>query len=314
MKTTDAEFIRVWNQFKSAAAVSKHLGIDQRAVHKRRRKVEESHHIQLQTFDPNRPSYNTYTTAVMGKAEINLPDGHIVVFSDAHYYPGEPSTAHKALLKIIEKIHPEVVVCNGDAFDGSTISRHPRIGWDNKPTVKAELEAVTDRLAEVEKVSKGKLYWCLGNHDARYETFLAANAPQYEGVPGFQLKDKFPRWIPCWSINVNGNTQIKHRQANGIHAAYNNTLKAGWSVVTGHLHSLKVTPWTDLNGDRYGVDTGCLADIYGPQFEDYMENGARNWRSGFAVLTYHQGKLMPPEVVQVVEEGKVYFRGEVITC
>src|SRR5690606_33924357 len=137
-------------------------------------------------------------------------------------------------------------------------------GWDNRPKVKDELEAVKDRLGEVENVSgNAKLFWPLGNHCARFETRLAAQAPEYEGVQGFTLKDHFPRWIPCWAVMVNENTLIKHRYHNGVHAAYNNALKAGMSIVTGHLHSLKVTPWTDLTGDRYGVDTGTLADIYG---------------------------------------------------
>jgi hypothetical protein len=39
-----------------------------------------------------------------------------------------------------------------------------------------------------------------------------------------------------------------------------------------------------------------------------------NWRAGFAVLTFKDGKLMPPELAHVVseDEGKLYFRGEVI--
>jgi hypothetical protein len=44
-----------------------------------------------------------------------------------------------------------------------------------------------------------------------------------------------------------------------------------------------------------------------------MEDAARNWRSGFAVMTFYNGKLMPPELAEVIDEDKglVYFRGEV---
>jgi hypothetical protein len=110
---------------------------------------------------------------------------------------------------------------------------------------------------------------------------------------------------------VNEHTMIKHRYHNGIHAIYNNTLKAGTSVVTGHLHSLKVTPWSDYNGTRYGVDTGTMANLDDPAF-DYAEDNPKNWRSGFAVLTFWEGKLMPPELCEVISEGLVYFRGQVI--
>lgn len=250
------------------------------------------------------------------RVHFNIENGVALVFSDAHYYPGEPSTAHRALLQAIKEFRPRVIVANGDVFDGASISRHPRIGWDNKPTVKEELEAVELRLGEVEKAAAGyaRLIWPLGNHDVRFETYLAANAPQFQGVSGFTLKDRFPLWTPCWRCEVNagedGHTVIKHRWKNGIHAAHNNTVNGGVSFVTGHLHSLKVTPFTDARGTRYGVDTGTLAEVSGPQFVDYLEDGVTNWRSGFALLAFRHGRLLPPETVQVTAPGMVAFRGK----
>lgn len=312
-QSTDQEFMQAFHELQSTKAVSEKLGVAREAVQRRRRHLERKYGVLLPVAD-NRPAYNTAVTIPHQKAKIefSLKDGQMVVFSDAHYFPNEITTAHRGLVAVIQELKPAAVVCNGDAFDGATISRHPRIGWDNKPKVKDELQAVQDRLGEIEAVSgSARLFWPLGNHCARFETRLAAQAPEYEGVAGFTLKDHFPRWIPCWAVMVNGNTMIKHRYHNGVHAAYNNALKAGTSIVTGHLHSLKVTPWTDYNGDRYGVDTGTLAEVYGDQFESYMECNPRNWRSGFAVLTYVEGKLMPPELAQVVGEGKLFFRGEI---
>jgi hypothetical protein len=126
------------------------------------------------------------------------------------------------------------------------------------------------------------------------------------------LIDHFPRWKFSMSLMVNGSCMIKHRYHNGVHAIYNNTLKSGTSIVTGHLHSLKVTPWTDYTGTRYGVDTGSLADVNGQQFS-YAEDNPKNHRSGFAVLTFYDGKLLPPELCEVLDEeqGIIYFRGNV---
>jgi len=87
-----------------------------------------------------------------------------------------------------------------------------------------------------------------------------------------------------------------------------NTLKSGRSIVTGHLHQLKVTPWTDYNGRRYGVDTGTLAEPGGDQFA-YCEENPVNWCSGFCVLTFKNGMLLPPELCEVIN-GVAYFRGE----
>lgn len=34
-----------------------------------------------------------------------------------------------------------------------------------------------------------------------------------------------------------------------------------------------------------------------------------NWRQGFAVLTYHKGRLLWPELVHVCGENEIEFRG-----
>ena len=157
-----------------------------------------------------------------------------------------------------------------------------------------------------------KLVWPLGNHDARYETRLAANAPQYAGTKFFSLKDWFPAWTPCWSCWPTEDVVIKHRWKGGIHATHNNTSMSGKTMVTGHLHSLKVTPFSDYNGTRYGVDTGTLAETDGPQFVQYLEDSPTNWRSGFAVLTFHDGKLLWPELAHKFDDDHIEFRGKVI--
>lgn len=250
-----------------------------------------------------------------GRKQLNISNGKVLIGSDAHYWPGIRSTAHRAFVKFAAEIKPCAVIMNGDGFDGASISRHPRIGWDKKPSVIEELKAVEERLTEIEQASRTKnLFWPLGNHDARYETFLAANAAQYEGVKGFHLKDHFPLWAPCWSVWINEDVVIKHRLRSGIHATHNNTVNSGKTIVTGHLHSLRVTPFSDYGGTRFGVDCGTLAAPYGPQFVDYLEDGVTNWRAGFCVLTFWKGTLLWPELVHVLDEDKglVQWRGEVM--
>jgi hypothetical protein len=209
-------------------------------------------------------------------------------------------------------VKPKMVIMNGDVFDGASISRHPVSGWESTPTVKQELEACQERLGEIEKAAKGaNLHWTWGNHDMRFNGRLASQVGDtWRGVEGMDLKDHFPRWKFSTSVMVNEKVMIKHRYHNGIHAVYNNTMKSGISVVTGHLHSLKVTPWTDYTGTRYGVDTGTLAAIEGNQF-DYSEDSPKNWRSGFAILNFIDYQMMPPELVQVIDD-KFYFRGELM--
>lgn len=249
------------------------------------------------------------------RVHFNLDSGVVLVGSDAHYRPGVASTAHRALVKFCREMRPRIVVKNGDALDFPRISRFPVTGWaewEKMPSVAAEIKCTQERLTEIEDAAAGaKLTWPIGNHDSRFEMRVASQVPELANITGIHLKDHFPRWTPCMSTWVNNDVVIKHRWHNGIHAVRNNALKAGLTMVTGHLHSLKVTPITDYRGTRFGIDTGTMADPFGDQF-DYCEDNPRDWRSGFVVLTFYKGKLLWPEVVHVLEEGLVEFRGQVI--
>jgi hypothetical protein len=246
---------------------------------------------------------------------LTIENGIVLVGSDGHYWPGPASTAHRAFVKFCADMKPVAVIMNGDAFDGATISRHPPIGWEANPTVKQELDAVAVRLGEIERAApKARKVWPLGNHDARFETRLASVAREYADVNGMHLRDHLPNWEPCWSCWINDDVVVKHRYKGGTHATHNNALSAGKTMVTSHLHSLKVTPVSDYNGLRWGVDTGCLSDPDGPQFVDYSEDNPRNHRSGFIVLTFVDGKLQWPEIVYVIDQDHVGFRGEIIKC
>jgi hypothetical protein len=212
-------------------------------------------------------------------------------------------------------LKPEATILNGDLVDGARNSAHPHGIWkhEQRPTVKQELEACQSFMqALYEAYRPSKHLWTWGNHDSRFEAKLSASVPEYEGVQGFALKDHFPEWKMCMSAWINDEVVVKHRWKGGLHAPFRNTVESGKTMVTGHLHSLKVMPWTDYNPHpRYGVDTGTLSDINGLMF-DYAEDSPRNWRAGFAVLTFRDGKLLLPELAQVWDSESVQFRGELV--
>jgi predicted phosphodiesterase len=309
---TDDQFIAEWRKIGSPDRFAEKHKMSVRAVYNRRRSIESRLKVSLPSvndarFDPLKKLQQTPGHARRG---IEMEKGRIVVFSDAHFWPDDYTTAFKALLVIIKEFKPKVVVANGDVFDGSQASRHARIGWEKSPTVKEELEACKEFMGEIESVSKGaELIWTMGNHDARFETFLSAQTGMYEGVSGFTLKEHFPLWKPCWSYWVNEDTCIKHRWKGSFGAGRANTVNSGVNMVTGHTHNLAVQPFTDYNGTRYGVQTGCLADPNGNQFMGYTEDNPKDWRSGFALLSWERGRLMLPELIQVCGEDEFEFRG-----
>lgn len=282
-------------------------GLDRRGLQRRRRRLEARYATPILAPGASEPRIPH------GRIEVPFTNGYVFIGSDAHYWPGLATTAHKAFVKLAEEFQPKIVVMNGDVIIGATISKHKPIGWETMPTVKEELDAAQIRLGEIIKVTPNARHiWPLGNHDARFETRLADVAQEYREVPGVHLKDHFPEWEPAWSVFIGGERGLvaKHRFKGGIHAPFNNTLWGGRTVVTGHLHSQKSEPLTDYNGTRWGVDTGTMAEPHNAQFTGYTEDNPLNWREGFAIFRFKNGRLLQPQLVRVIETGLVDFQGD----
>ena len=316
-KCSDEEFIALWDKHQSVAKLAKILQVSERSVHYRRRNMEKFHETKLPAADYRGAMYDArkQSFSPLKQIDLGILDGTVLVFSDAHFIPGQRTTAFKGLLWAIQEFKPKAVICNGDAFDGASISRHD-VTEQPATTVIQELKATQAALGEIEEVAKAarhnvKLLWTWGNHDVRFGNRLAQHAPQFKEVLGFKLTDHFLDWEFCWAVWPTKDVIIKHRYKNGIHATHTSTLNAGVSTVCGHLHALKVTPFQDLRGNRFGVDCGTLAEIDGPQFT-YAELNPSNHRSGFAVLNFFNGRLLWPELVHRFDEGLIEFRGEVI--
>jgi hypothetical protein len=310
---SDAEFIELWKTHESASAFAKAVGMDIRNIIRRKNNLEARYGEPLKTKNSTRQTIKENTVRKL----LGIENGTVIVFSDAHFWPGIHTTAYRGLLWAIKEFQPKAVIANGDIFDGASVSRYDPHGFSSVPSVIQELKACELAMGEIEETAKKvrhnvSLVWTLGNHDSRYENRLAANAPQYAFVKGFSLKDHFPAWHSCWSCWPTEEVVVKHRWKGGIHATHNNAVQSGVSICTGHLHSLKVTPFADYNGNRFGVDTGTLAETDGPQFINYLEDSPTNWRSGFAILTFHNGRLLWPELVHSWgAENKIEFRGKV---
>lgn len=309
---SDDEFIAQY-EIMGATRLAEALGQASRTVNGKRQRLEKKYGIKIKG-PPANHVYRGFTFKPQEypqRLEAELGDGIALIGSDAHYWPHRITTAHRAFVHFAKKLQPNVIVYNGDVFDGAMMSRFP-LDWEWRPTVQQELEEVSEREAEVRAAAPNAKYvWTLGNHDARFEAKIANTLPELAKVQGVHLKDHFPYWQCCYSLFINNDVVIKHRFKGGIHAARNNTLWAGRSFITGHLHSLKVSPFTDLNGNRWGVDCGTLAEPLGDQFT-YTEDNPKDWRSGFVVLTFKGGRLLWPEVVSVIGDGHVCFRGDII--
>ena len=306
-KVSEDEFIQLWNVYGSATEVAKHLGIEIRAVHDRRRRIEVNRGIQLRSTSPKSPDskLSDVEPEFPDWQQLEIKNGLLVVFSDSHLVPGVKSTAHRALVQFVHEHKPAAIIDNGDLLDFASISRHHRIGWDGQLDVHKELEWASECLDEIKQKSKNsKTVRNMGNHDQRFSGFFSNVSGRMGRVKGTSLQDHIVGWPVSWAVRVNEDQlEVKHRWKSGIHAPHNNTVWAGISYATGHLHSQKIMPITDLRGDRWGVDVGCLSAIRGPHFR-FVEAAPVNWRSGFCAFRFVNYKMRHPNLIRVVDENR----------
>jgi Calcineurin-like phosphoesterase len=314
------EFVKLY-ETKGPEYIQRQTGQNIRTVHARRKKIELR--LNRTIVSPNLRNHQRRAAVYIGdkhpqRHKLEIKNGVGIVASDFHFWPDIITCGHRALKKLLKDLEPRFFIANGDVLDFPGISRWDASSWadwERRPKVIDEIEFAQEMMFEYEQATPRncQMVWTIGNHDQRLEHTIANRAPELAKLNGVHLKDHFsPCWKPAWSAWVNDDVVIKHDEKGGKHAVYNNTVFGGKNEITGHLHALNVRRFDDYNGTRFGADSGMIADVHGPQFVNYTRDNTKDWASGFLVLTFKDGKLLWPEVVHVVGDNTVSFRGQLI--
>lgn len=318
-----AEFIELYNSV-GPEELKRQTGMSNFAIYSRARRLRrEGQKLQSPAGPAINGRFSDFPVTPAPQAsdiELELRSGFVIVASDLHLWPNEFTLMLKALLWACKEFKPKALILNGDVMDFPSISRHDPIGWETNPKVADEIENAQDVCHELALACPrgARKIWTLGNHDKRFETRLARNDPELAKVKGVHLKDHFPVWEPAWSTLINPregvfSCLVKHRFRGGIHAVHNNLLWTGNHIVTGHLHSAQVRALT-YHAERtiWGVDSGCVAEPNARAFRHYSETNPKNWRSGFAVLRWQEGKLMQPQLVLKFDDNRIQIGLDII--
>lgn len=303
---TEDEFIALWKEKGSPAALAQHLGVAVRNVLARRRAIEARRGITLEVAG------RMESARVHPDCEQVFYDHpySVVFFADAHIWP-EFTPAFYVLCEFLEYVEPDVVVDLGDFFDGARVSRHPKAARQPTPTLREELDACIEASGLIVDASREAEHLRIpGNHGERMANYIAVNASEFDGLPGTAIEDYFSAWRWAHSFLFNDTLFAIHTYKGGHHAGHNNALWTGRSTISGHDHRLACYNLDDLNGRRYGIHAGTLADIYGPQFA-YMGHRPRQWASGFVYMEI-VGSRIYPELIHVEEDGSARWRGKVL--
>ncbi len=238
--------------------------------------------------------------------------GHkkIGILSDIHvpYHDIESLTCAITELK---KQKIDALLLNGDTMDCHHLSNFVKDPY--KRGFADELKALNDLIAVLKKELKCKIYYKIGNHEARYEMYLFSKAKELTGVDEY----RFERIIKAKENDITmieSNRYMRIGNLNGIHGheykggisapvniARGLYLRGKTTAFQGHNHSTSEHTESDMNGKITTTwSIGCLCELN----PDYMP--LNKWNHGFAW-------------VEVASNGKDFkfhnkriFKGEVL--
>jgi len=218
--------------------------------------------------------------------------GRVGILSDVHV-PYHSETAVLAAVRWLKKQGLSGLLLNGDIADFYSISR-----WQKDPRKRnfsAELEAVRGFVAWVrQEFPRIPIVYKLGNHEERWEKYIAEHAPELSEDPLMSLG----QWLHLDEHKVElvsdqrpvmlGRLPVLHgheiRGGSPVSPAKGAYNKLKHTALIGHHHQTSGHCEPDMNHrETYNWSTGCLADLT----PDYARFNRYN--HGFAMVDVKKG-------------------------
>lgn len=244
----------------------------------------------------------------MTKAAVNIliPDVHLP-FADEHVYP---------LVKdFVQELRPDQVTILGDFVDMFSISRF------KKQPEKLRQNPLRKELAEGRKEMQWfskhtkALWYTPGNHENRFDNYIATVAPQLDGLRGLNYfeqlgVDEYCSEYSSYGEYLNrGKLFFTHGEPCRSESAYTGKglfEKNVVSMAVGHSHRLGSYHKTVRGGHFEVHELGCLCDK-----DQGYQIGTPNWQHGFGI-SYHDDSDGSFDLIPIsLENGRFYFGGKV---
>lgn len=208
-----------------------------------------------------------------------------LVISDLHL-PHHSEKAVEAALEYGDGFNPDCVLINGDLFDMYAISRHDKD--PTKPKLLAELECGRQLFAHLRKrYPKARVVFRAGNHDERWDKYLALQAPLL-----FEIEEVRNAWhIPAGMVEhkiefivdrpiMLGKLPVFHGHELGrsifspVNPARGAFLRAHHTILVGHSHQTSGHADTNIwHDETFCWSTGCLCSTT----PEYARVNRWNW-------------------------------------
>ena len=205
------------------------------------------------------------------------------ILSDVHL-PYHNIEALTCAIKYLKNEKVDAVLLNGDTLDCHQLSRF--VKDPKKRDFKYELDTLKTFINVLEKQLDCKIFFKVGNHEARYEKFLLEKAHELIGVEEFSFENIIKARANGIEM-ISSNRYMKLNELNGIHGheyiggisapvnvARGLYLRGKVSAFQGHNHSTSEHSETDMNGKITTTwSIGCLSELH----PAYMPLNKWNW-------------------------------------
>lgn len=265
----------------------------------KRAKISDKHKRHLRKF--TKDSFNPFDFPDSDAEDFPpfiLPEraSKLLILADIHcpYHDVEGLTLATREAK---RRNVNAILINGDAIDFHSLSRY--VKNPRARNFKEELNALAILLLRLQDALGCEIFYKLGNHEERYETYMKIKAPEIFGEEAFELENLlFNRGVKATFIGRqivhSGKLAIIHgheffgRPSNAVNPARGLFTKAKQSAVTAHYHRTSEHTETTLDSEIITCwSMGCMCGLW----PDYAQ--INNWNLGFAInhITDKQGNF-----------------------
>ncbi len=218
-------------------------------------------------------------------------DSLCLVMGDIHI-PYHSMSGLRAALDYGKKAEPDIVFLNGDTIDFHRLSRFqkdPRSRSAKKEIEKTNelLDAIDERFPKARKILKN------GNHDERYENYVASCAPEIWGIVSeaasldklLELEDRGWEYVSEKRPVYLGKLTVLHGHEfpmsliGPVNAARGLFLRTKASAMVNHHHQVSEHSEPDVRNKLITTwSVGCLCELH-PAYARFNK-----WAHGFATV------------------------------
>jgi predicted phosphodiesterase len=225
----------------------------------------------------------------VSKGVWELPDHKkVLIMSDLHI-PYHHLPAIEVCLDYALKKDIDAIYINGDLIDFYKISR-----WIKDPKrrgIQSEIDMTRNFLEGLTGFGL-PIYWKMGNHEERWNSYFLQNAPELSDLDAIQLDNVFAldelgielidhKRVKFGSLNVIHGHEFGQSFFNPVNPARGLFLRAKTSTIAGHNHQTSSHHENNINGKQTACfSTGCLCDLE----PEYRPMAYTKWNHGAAII------------------------------